>query len=366
MQICANPFFAGWIKSNVNMTRNIIFVNVFWRWLSFLMFCFYQLSQVHKIRRSRIRRNRELYNTTDGIANDECSESMLFISPPITKCLEAFFILHIACIFVFEIGMWVGAKKLLTMTALLKSLTGEPRQLTIDSSVQFARLAGLVLALMILIEIDIYNSPTETKEIVFTWMRSGQASSAALSLVYHMEIFDSVGNMIVYFRRIFKTYLIFAFLCGCMFVVFGELFFLLSDAAVGGCTAEFSSFAFSVYSTCLVYLNVLDLRNVLPWSAVSPMLVIATVCLIFIVGILLFNLLISLFSDEVSNISANVDITLAVNRIFAAVSIDLFLRTITPKIILAAVRRMALKNHYVHEKNRIYIVARESARRKGK
>lgn len=95
------------------------------------------------------------------------------------------------------------------------------------------------------------------------------------------------------------------------------------------------------------------------------MLVIATVCLIVIVGILLFNLLISLFSDEVSNISAIVDITLAVDRIFDAVSIDLFLRTITSKIILAAVRRRALKNYYAHAKKRIYIVARESARRKG-
>lgn len=130
------------------------------------------------------------------------------------------------------------------------------------------------------------------------------------------------------------------FLC-CLF----RLFFLLkSDTFVGGCAAQFSHFFSSFHSIFLVFLNILDIRSAVQRSDLSPLLEVSAVFFVFIVGVLLYNLLIAFFSDEINRISANREVILLIDRLWmSAHAGDAVAETVAPRVLFAALSRISLR-----------------------
>jgi len=92
-----------------------------------------------------------------------------------------------------------------------------------------------------------------------------------------------------------------------------RFFIMMSELeSTGGCISQFSSFVDCWYSTSLIFFNMLDVRGL----SIGFQLGFQTVhvCFVFIFGILLYNLMIALFSDEVNIVSDNREVILSIDQ----------------------------------------------------
>ena len=243
----------------------------------------------------------------------------------------------------------------------LVDLSGKRKKLNFDVASGFERFVNLFFAVMVFVEIAIYNSPTKGNVSFLVGRHLIQTPIITTSILHHMSVFHSTGHMILYIRRMFSMLFCFLAMSVGVLFLFTRLFSMMSEMeSIGGCISEFSSFFNALYSSYLIFLNTFDLRGL----SIGVLVGVETVhiCFVFIIGILLYNLLIALFSDEVKMISDNKDILLCIEQSCIVGTID-YLGLYTPIIrnFYTHMKRASIKKNFVCFDGKICLVAIDGA-----
>lgn len=196
---------------------------------------------------------------------------------------------------VFDLGMKFARMHVFW----LRDLSGERKKIYFD----------IPVLVMVLVDIAIYNNPTKENVSFLITMHLWKAHIITTTILHHLEIFHSIEYMIVYTKRLFTMVTTFGLVCGGCVSLFTRLFMMMSQLdGVGGCISQFSDFASGLYSKFLMLPNMLDVRGLS--IGVPRGMACGPHGFVSIVGVLLYNLLIAMFSDEVDKVSENREVVL--------------------------------------------------------
>src|SRR5688572_10763365 len=122
-------------------------------------------------------------------------------------------------------------------------MSGRSKNIAIDIFSGYQRFVALMFAVMVLVEIAIYNNPTKESLAYLVVAHLLQTPIITTSILHHMGIFHSTGHMILYMRRMFSMLFIFIVVLGGFLLMFMRLFIMMSEMeSIAGCISQFSSF----------------------------------------------------------------------------------------------------------------------------
>lgn len=263
------------------------------------------------------------------------------------------------------IGFAYGMKYARAHVSWTRDLSGKRKNVAFDIiTVCQHNMVNLIFAMMILVEIAICSNPTEENILFLVVMHVFQTPVIGTTILHHMKIYISIGHVIVYTRRMFTMLTTIMVVCCGYIYVFMRLFIMMSVLhSTGGCISQFSDFIGGLYSTFLIFLNTLDLRRLS--IGVQEGLHATHICFVFIVGVLLFNLQIALFSDEVNKISANREIILLIDHLWTVRSIDnIGLNTPIVRSIYIHLNQASIKKNFACLEGKMYLVSVDCARKR--
>jgi len=265
--VFSESIIADWIRKNVQCKRFIIIVYFVHRLLYSCVFFVYQLSsQISFANQYSNDNSSELYYKTEIIYpkdSAKCVNSHTNVSHTTKRCMEAYLILlSFTTVMNDIIQTYHAFRRLSSRLFIFTELSGNSKKTNFDGSSSFQRMANSLFAIMVLVEISIYNNPTKGKISFLVVMHLFQTPIITTSILHHMAIFHSIGHMILHIRRMFFVLFSFIVVFSGFLFVFTRLFIMMSEMeSIGGCISQFSSFASGAYSSYFVFLITFDLRS---------------------------------------------------------------------------------------------------------
>src|SRR6218665_61977 len=360
---------ADWIRKSVQTKRFIIVCWFVLRGVYCYAFCVYQLSQISVANRYNNEINSESYYKTMNISSSGftfCPEdTSAHVSLTAKRCLEAYLILQSLATVLYDTTMLALRIQFFRVPVVwLRDLSGKRKKIASGLTSVLEHKINLLFSLMVLVEIVIYNNPTKVNILFLTTMHICQAAIIIIAILHHMEIFHSIGHVIIYMKRLFTMLTSFATVCGGCVYVFTRLFSMISQLdGTAGCAKQFSDFSSGMYSTFLIFLNVFDVRDL----SIDAQAGLRTthICFVFVVGVLLYNLLIAMFTDEINKVSENKEVALCVDHLWTVGSIDTIgLNTPIVRSMYTHLNRASIKNNFACLEDKICLVSVDIARKR--
>src|SRR6218665_139132 len=271
--------------------------------------------------------------------------------------------IHSVMILLYYIATFIiRSKNKKAFLELFKDIRETSKDRVFDCISLTQQYVNAVYALMVLTEVFIIDHPTRQSAVFLTISHVIQTPVILNSIMQCLAVSNTVGHVVVYIQRMVATSGLFFGLSAVFTVCFARLFILLSQRGLKQCVEEFSGSLSAIYTTSLIFLNMPDLRQLeieYPFGVYC-----AHVAFVFFISILVFNLQIALFTDDIKEVYDNKSVIVSINQIWAVGEMDFIFSNI-PGIskFYHYWAEMRLRKNFVYLANRIYLIERVSARK---
>src|SRR6218665_3512789 len=319
-RVLNESIIADWIERLVRSKRHIFLV---WLVLKLVYTCTFSIYQVF-LSGTLIPYRSEDYGDSSNFNESVIvceSYSHLSFSSDVKIFLETYLVVHSVLIILYYIASFVvDSKNTKLFFDLSKDIEGRRKDSAFDCLSVAHQYVNAIYALMVLIEVAILDHPTRSNAMYLTISHVFQTSIILTTITHCLAVSNSVGHVVVYIQRMMATLSLFLTVAGVFLLCFGRLFVLLFQRGLYQCAEEFSGFISAMYTTGLIFFNMQDLRQ---FEIDSPFVIYcAHVTFVFGFGILVFNLLIAMFADDVSHVYENKSVLVSINQIWAVGEID--------------------------------------------
>src|SRR6218665_2300170 len=360
-RVLSESIVSDWIARSVRSKRHLF---LSWLVLKLVYTCTFSIYQVF-LSGTLIPYRSEDYgdssNFNESVVDCE-SYSHLSFSSGLKIFLEIYLAVHSVMIILYYIASFVvDSKNTKLFFDISKDIEGRRKDSAFDCLSVAHQYINAIYALMVLIEVAILDHPTRSNAMYLTISHVFQTSIILTTITHCLAVSNSVGHVVVYIQRMMATLSLFLTVAGVFLLCFGRLFVLLFQRGLYQCAEEFSGFISAMYTTGLIFFNMQDLRQ---FEIDSPFVIYcAHVTFVFGFGILVFNLLIAMFADDVSHVYENKSVLVSINQIWAVGEIDFIFSNIYGRSkFFRYVVGKRIRNNFVCVADRIYLIARVSAR----
>src|SRR6218665_1024069 len=177
-----------------------------------------------------------------------------------------------------------------------------------------------------------------------------------VSMIFFLQTFPVIGYVLILMRKLNRTFL----LCFAVIVIFVSVFSLFEILFFNansneGCVNEFSSYLTAAMTLLSTFLNMF---NYTPLDVMNALvLYLSHACYVFFMGILMYNLMIAVFSETITKIHDRRKLAMTLCQLMTCKYIERrvsevpLLRTLHQRLVL-----WQLKRNYACENGRCFLV----------
>jgi len=226
------------------------------------------------------------------------------------------------------------------------------------------RYINMAFACYVLVEIVLLNTVTErgTGTIIIDIVRLGSTTASLFSILYYMRMIPGVGHMFIYMQKTSTDLSLFGGSMFCVIFLFCRLEMLFVNTnSKTGCTPEFANIFISYYTVFLTFLNMQDYTQ---FKVISQgLLYMQHIVFVFVVGIMLYNLLIAISNDTVNHVYRDKEVMVSLGRLFATMEINVNIRNFARigRVYINYFYKARVLNNFVCENGRVYLVRIKSS-----
>lgn len=222
----------------------------------------------------------------------------------------------------------------------------------------FDRGCNLIFSVLVIAELLILNEITQRDYllVVIDIFRLLLTLTSLWNLMVYLQILPGIGQVVIYIREMTPDLASFIVMFCFYTAIFARQFILFFNVnSKQGCIRDFSSFPMALYSLYLTMLNMEDFTQFDVYA--REILYIHHFAYVAVVGIMLLNLLIAVFSNTLSKVKEEKEFTIYLSRL-NVICFQHYGLSIVPVLswIYTPIYRATVRKHFVCEGDRVYLV----------
>jgi len=360
--ILLNGVLFDWVKLELYCRHSLFIAYNLYRLLYFVAVVVYEMDSFWLDRFGSILTDRAENETV--LSRVTCGFGPVFTMPVYLRhCIEAFLFMAIICDVILETSVIsLELRKLIPGTYLhsICSDIGGKMSLASSSALLTRSCSNIFIGIITIAEIAVlYTDPNQITATIIVYVILAVSSHLFMkSLFFYLPTLPGLGHLLICMGKIYYTF----FMCDTLMMLFVltftrlEILFFATDSNVG-CVQQFSDLFSSLIRMCMTILN---MQNYTEFDVKSPAILYVThVCFVLIVAILLFNLMIALFTDIISKVQENKAVEVMICQLTAHLQFEemMFRLPILRKLYIRFTRGFLVRT-FLTEQNRFLIIGK--------
>ena len=360
--------FGEWIKREMHCKRFSVVGYYTFRLLYLILFAFYQMDSSWLENLGRVD-NDKIGNAT-FYSETYCNSGFAIIWPvkflnfaKVFLFITAIFELTIEVWFIFKVqrNLIPGIKVHFLFADLngRKSLVINTQDLLIRSFSTF----GILVFCMTEIALLSTMSERGTATFIVDMMRSVSPFLYTIALSFYVQHISCISHLVICMRKILVTFIQCGFVLLVLTVAFTRLQITFFEGNSNmGCVQQFSEYYTSCTTMFLTYLNIQDYRE---FDVTYPaVLYFVHACYVLNIGILFYNLLIALFTDDISKVNERKRFVVTFSELMGQLQFEIAVLLLPyARGIHIKFSSFLLQRYFLTDKSRILIISKMCARR---